>query len=468
MKQIDRKNEMRLMRALDGLDDDFLLEAADAAGMGLLPDQAPASHHTQREWSPAAIAACICAVALGVYLTLLMTANGTFKKIAAFFEKTGETESESTKSDTDLPDVPKMPANPYEGMSEDDLIAVYPYKERGYCASELLLTIETPLYFIFGDFDMNGDTLAFDKQSGEFLPVDSLSDAAESIFTGVIPGMAVDAEAGEIYIVAFHGINYVLWKTDLRFTYAERVREWDSLAGNVRGLMLYDGSLYYVWQSYLDDSPTGCVMRYDLSTGEESVFLKKDGQPIGMMESSCGSCLYYAGEDGSVMRYDLSDDTDECVVPASLTDKHSDNLPFYVYRVEANGEVLQLAVAGEGSRRYLWYNTLTGKSGEMKGGLPAGGSEWMLNDDGTRLVGHPLEGGGSTSYTFTLDGLPCTLTDPVGSLQLLCYDGTCLYLRLTCPAQPDGSERSALVLFDPASGEVYCSSGYVQVKSVIE
>ena len=80
MKQIDRKNEMRLMRALDGLDDDFLLEAADAARMGLLPDQAPASHHTQREWSPAAIAACICAVALGVYLTLLMTANGTFKK----------------------------------------------------------------------------------------------------------------------------------------------------------------------------------------------------------------------------------------------------------------------------------------------------------------------------------------------------------------------------------------------------
>ena len=234
----------------------------------------------------------------------------------------------------------------------------------------------------------------------------------------------------------------------------------------VYGLMVYDGGLCYV--KYKSQSETFEIRRYDLASGIVSYSVREDGSIVNWPQYFYRSGLYYSGREGCIMRYDPATDTDECVVPASFADEHNAKYQLFVCRVEANGEILQLAAAGEGSRRYLWYNTLTGKSGEMKGGLPAGGSEWMLNDDGTRLVSHPLEGGGSTSYTFTLDGLPCTLTDPVGSLQLLCYDGTCLYLRLTCPAQPDGSKKSALVLFDPASGEVYCSSGYVQVKSVIE
>lgn len=243
------------MQALEELDPRLLAEAESLAGLtadaGAATPVSTKKKHEHRPMSAAAVAACICAVALGVYLTLLMTANGTFRKIAAFFEKTGETESEPTDSDTDFPDISKMPANPYEGMSEDDLIALYAENEKGYGLSEQLTTIDTPLYFIYMDKHEKG-IMMFDKQSGECLPVRAVSDAAAEMLSGIWQGATVDTETGKIYLITLTGTSLKLWKTDLRFNYAEPIREWDAFTDTVYGLIYPYSNANSKWFS------TGC------------------------------------------------------------------------------------------------------------------------------------------------------------------------------------------------------------------
>lgn len=252
---------------------------------------------------------------------------------------------DSTEGTTNnSPDTPTIKARPYEGLTADDLLALY--QSTGSIYGEPSKNMINTPYYLIASSCYGG--LAYSKLTGEFVSLckDPICKHQDCIFRNNIMILDYMVSDQRIYLLLNYITSQDLYSFDFMMNDARKEASWtaEDLPEN---LHLYNGKVYYSGFYLHESEPEYTTFVLDLASGTSSPLWGTER--FTGMYGGCGPKIYYTSQN-AIYSYDLDAKKDTCLVPASVLNA-------------ANGEIaLYFRYATEKTLSYAVLSTVSGTS----------------------------------------------------------------------------------------------------------